>query len=321
MAGVWIFAENREQTLELLNIGQSLAAKMGSKLTALLSQDQAHAGEYISRGADEVLLLASLSEDQSLDAYVPVIADEARKADPDLFLIAATSRGKDLAARIAARLNTGLCSSCTTLTYNEQDRVLEMERLAYGGAAVQKLTCSSRPVMVTVPPRFFDPAEVVSAREGQIRELPTPPVSAVKVLERKAKEREGRDITEAKVVVCVGRGIEKKEDLALARDLAEVMGGEIGCTRPISEELHWLPDELCIGLSGVQVKPDVYIGLGVSGQIQHITGIRNAKVICAINKDENAPIFSAADLGIVGDVYDVVPKLIQELKKLPKAGN
>ncbi len=102
----------------------------------------------------------------------------------------------------------------------------------------------------------------------------------------------------------------------MASELATVLGGEIGCTRPLSEEMHWLPEESCIGLSGAQVKPDLYIGVGVSGQIQHVTGIRNARVICAFNKDENAPIFSVADFGIVGDLYDVVPKLIQKLKQM-----
>jgi len=98
--------------------------------------------------------------------------------------------------------------------------------------------------------------------------------------------------------------------------LAAALGGELGCTRPISEELHWLPDNLCIGLSGVQVKPELYIGLGVSGQIQHLTGLRGARMICAVNRDPNAPVFAAADLGIVGDLYEVTPQLIEELKKL-----
>ena len=132
------------------------------------------------------------------------------------------------------------------------------------------------------------------------------------------KEREAKDLSESRVVVCVGRGIEKKEDLAMARELAEVLGGAIGCTRPIAEEFHWLPEELCIGLSGAQVKPDLYLGIGVSGQVQHLTGIRSTKVIAAVNKDENAPIFKAADLGIIGDLYEVIPKLISELKKLKK---
>lgn len=315
MAGIWIYAENREQTLELLNIGGRLAAKMGTTLTALLADRRAAAPDYIAHGADEVLLLPPPAADQSHDACLPVIVDAARKADPDVFLVAATARGKELAARMATRLETGLCSSCIALEYDEDRNFLEMERLAYGGAALQKMTCSQRPVMATIPPRTFAPAAAQDGREGSIRELPAPPPSPLMVLERKARTREIKDIGAAKVVIAVGRGFEKLEDLALARQLADALGGEIGCTRPISEENHWLPEELCIGLSGIQVKPDLYLGLGVSGQIQHVTGIRNAKVIAAVNKDENAPIFGVADLGIVGDLYDVAPKLIEELKK------
>jgi electron transfer flavoprotein alpha subunit len=315
MAGVWIFAENHERILELLNIGRQLAMKMGTRVCALICHKPERAEEYISRGADEVLVLPPLAGNQPLDSYIPVIAEESKKADPDIILISATSRGKDLAARIAARLNAGLCSGCMDLKFDEESKTLIMERLAYGGAAGQKVTCTTRPVMATIPPKAFEPALPEEGRQGQIRELPAPSPSAVQVLEIRLKDRGTKDITEAKVVVSVGRGIDKKEDLALSRQLAEALDGEIACTRPISEELHWLPEELCIGLSGVQVKPDLYLGVGVSGQVQHVTGIRNAKVIAAVNKDENAPIFKVADFGIVGDLYDVVPKLIAELKK------
>jgi len=315
MAGVWIIAENREQTLELMNIGRRLALKTGINVCAILFNDRERAGEYINRGADEVLLLPPLSEDQSLDVYIPIIVEEAKKTDPDIILLPATVRGKDLAASVAARLDTGLCSSCMDLNFDEGSKTLVMERLAYGGAAVQKVICTARPVMATIPQRTYEPAEAEEGRQGQIRELPAPPPSVVKIVERKVKERAAKDITEARTIVCVGRGMDKKDDLLLARQLADALGGEIGCTRPIAEELHWLPEELCIGLSGVQVKPDLYLGLGVSGQVQHVTGIRNAKVIAAVNKDENAPIFKSADFGIAGDLYDVAPKLIAELKK------
>lgn len=315
MAGIWIYAENREQTLELLNIGRQLAAKTGTTVSALLAGNPEAARDYIVHGADEVLLLPPLAADQSHEAYLPMIAAAAKEADPDVFLLAATARGKELAARIATRLETGLCSSCIALDYDENAKILEMQRLAYGGAALQKVTCLRRPVMATIPPRTFEPAATEDGREGNIRELPGSPLATIKILERKVRAREAKDITEAKVVVSVGRGFDKQEDLALARQLAEALGGEIGCTRTISEENHWLPEELCIGLSGIQVKPDLYLGIGVSGQIQHVTGIRNAKVIAAVNKDENAPIFGVADFGIVGDLYDAVPKLIEELKK------
>jgi electron transfer flavoprotein alpha subunit len=315
MPGIWIFAETHEQSLELLNIGRHLAVKMGATLTAVLAGGRSAASDCIARGADSVLLLPEPASDQSHDACLPVIVAEAGNADPDVFLLAATARGKEMAARIATRLQTGLCSSCMALDYDEDAQIVKMQRLAYGGAAIEQITCLSRPVMATIPPRTFEPAAAEAGREGLVRELPASQAAAVKVLERKVRTRETRDITEARVVVAVGRGFEKAEDLSLARQLADALGGEIGCTRPISEENHWLPEELCIGLSGIQVKPDLYVGLGISGQIQHVTGIRNAKVITAVNRDENAPIFGVADFGIAGDLYDAVPKLIAELQK------
>ena len=315
MSGVWIISENRGQSLELLNIGRQLSTKMGMRVAALLYQDREHVEDCINHGADEVMLLPPLSSEQPPESYIPVIIEEARKGEPDLILLPATPRGKNMAALIAARLNVGLVSSCTEIDFDEGNKTLVMERLAYGGAAVQKVICTASPAMATIPPRTYEAAMPETGRQGHVRELPSPSLSAIKVIERKVKEREAKNITEARVVVCIGRGIEKEEDLAIARQLAEVLGGAIGCTRPIAEEFHWLPEDLCIGLSGVEVKPDLYIGIGVSGQVQHVTGIRNATVIAAVNKDDNAPIFKAADFGIVGDLYDVMPKLIAELKK------
>jgi electron transfer flavoprotein alpha subunit len=260
-------------------------------------------------------LLPALPPDQPFGAYLPAIEQEAKAGSPDLILFNATARGKEMAACLAARLDCGLCSSCTALSFDKGAGTVVMERLAYGGAAIQKLTSSARPVIVTVPPRSFEPAQPQEGRQGKVRELPSPPASAVRIIEKKPKEKVVKDITEARVIVCAGRGFDKKEDLALARELADALGGELGATRPLTEEVHWLPEDLCIGLSGVQVKPELYIGLGVSGQVQHMTGVRGAKVVCAVNRDENAPIFPLCDFGIVGNLYDVVPKIIEELKK------
>ena len=315
MAGVWIIAETREQALELLGAGRSLAPEMGTVLTAIVRKAAGPPEDYIARGADEVFLLPELPPEEPFGAFLPVMAQEAKTASPDLILFISTARGKELAARLAARLNCGLCSGCTALAFDKGAGVLVMERLAYGGAAIQKLTSSAKPVVVTLPPRSFEPAQPMDGRQGKTRELPSPPPSAVRIIEKKPKEKVAKDITEARVIVCAGRGFDKKEDLALARELADALGGELGATRPLTEEMHWLPEDLCIGLSGVQVKPDLYVGLGVSGQVQHMTGVRNAKVVCAVNRDENAPIFPLSDFGIVGNLYDVVPKLIAELKK------
>ncbi len=315
MAGIWIFAEKRDLLMELLTPAGQLAAPDGGRITVVVPETEGDPADYIAAGAGSVALLSSLPEDMGLTAWLPVLAGEIKAADPEGVLLAATSRGKDLAARLAARLETGLASNCLSLAAGA-DGSLVMERLAYGGAALQRVTVTGRPVLATIPPRTFPPAAAVPGREGTVRTLPPPPADGVRIVARKEKERSAQDIAAAKTVVCVGRGLEKREDLELARQLAAALGGEIGCTRPISEELHWLPDNLCIGLSGVQVKPELYLGLGVSGQIQHLTGLRGARMICAVNRDPNAPVFAAADLGIVGDLYEVTPQLIAELKKV-----
>jgi len=290
---------------------------MGTRLVSFALKKEL-AQEYVSHGADEVLVLQPAAQDQPLESYVPVLAQVARDEDPDVFLVGATQRGKEIGARLAAQLNTGLCSGCIGFELDKEKNLLQMERLLFGGLAVQKVVCTTRPQMATISPRVFDPASLAEGKEGKVREISAAPSSAVTVVGRTAKSREAVDITEAKIVVCVGRGFEKKEDVKLARDLADVLGGEVGCSRPIAEELRWLPEDVYLGISGKKIKPDLYVGVGVSGQIQHVTGIRDSKVIFAINRDENAPIFEASDYGIVGDLYQIVPVLIEELKKALK---
>ncbi len=216
MAEIWIFAENREHTLELLNVGRVVAEQLGAKILTFAQSNQL-AQEYINHGSDEILLLPALAEDQPLESYVPVITEEARRENPDVFLVGGTQRGKEIAARIAARLNTGLCSGCTGLRLDGEKKLLVMERMLFGGAAVQTVVCTTRPQMATIPPRAFEPAALVEGKEGKVRELPAVPSTPVTVVKRTPKVRESVDITEAKIIVCVGRGVEKKEDIALAR--------------------------------------------------------------------------------------------------------
>ncbi|ADI01656.1 MAG TPA: electron transfer flavoprotein subunit alpha/FixB family protein [Syntrophothermus lipocalidus] len=318
MAGVWVLAETEERMFELLGLGKELSKQLGCKLFALAWGQQDDGRRYIEHGADEVMLMDPPGSDQPLIAYVPVIAEEARNHDPDVILVAATARGKELAARLASALGTGLVSECTSFRLREDGKTFDMERMVFGGAAVQTVTCVTRPQMATIPPRCFSKALPESGRQGEIRVLPAPPSCPVRVVDKKPRAQQAGNIEEARVVICVGRGLEKEEDLKLVRDLAEVVGGEIACTRPLAEELKWLPEETYVGLSGKKVKPDLYVGVGVSGQVQHTTGIRDAKIICAINKDENAPIFSMADLGIVGDLYQVLPELTKQLREAIK---
>lgn len=315
MSGVWILADNRQLTLELLNIGRTLADEMNTNLTAMVYSDREFCDQVLACGADDVFFLPSDEQDQTIDAYVAVIAGEISREGPDVFLVGGTARGKEVAARIAARLNVGLCSGCIELAFKSGEGRVEMQRLMYGGAAVQTVVCKTRPWMATIPAKSYAPASPRKGKTGTVKELAPPKNSAVKIIERRPKISKTGDIREARALVCVGRGIEREEDLAMARDLAMALGGEVACTRPLVEEMHWLPEDTYIGLSGLQVKPELYIGIGISGQIQHITGVREAKVICAINKDENAAIFGSADYGIVGDLYEVLPKLIEEVKK------
>ena len=317
MAGIWVFAEDRDQTLELLGAARDIADKLSGKVAAFAGGGHP-ARDYIEYGADTVFQFPELAEGRPLESFVPVIADLARELSPDVFLIGATGRGKEIAARLATRLEAGLCSGCIGLKLDEKGKLL-MDRLVYGGAGVQTVVCTGSPQMATVPPRTFEPAQPQPGRSGEIRELQSAPASPVQIIGRAPRRKDAVDITAATVVVCVGRGLDKKEDIDLARQLAQALGGEVGCSRPIAEELQWLPEELYIGISGKKVKPALYLGIGVSGQVQHITGIRDSKVIFAINQDENAPIFEAADYGIVGDLYSVVPMLIDELKAALKA--
>ena len=170
MAGIWVFAEDRDQTLELLGAGRDIADKLSAKLAAFATTAEL-ARDYIECGADIVFQIPELAKDQPLESFVPVIADMAREMSPDVFLIGATCRGKEIGARLATRLDTGLCSSCIGLKLDEKGKLL-MDRLVYGGAGVQTVVCTGSPQMATVPPRTFEPAQPQPGRSGEIRELP-----------------------------------------------------------------------------------------------------------------------------------------------------
>lgn len=317
MAGVWILADYVEQSKELLNVGRELARQVGVELAAWTwSADWAD--ECLAHGADEVFLLPPLGLDQGLDAYIPIIADKAKALQPDVILASSTLKGKELAARLAGRLDAGLVSECQGLRWDGEKNSLLAERLLYGGAGVQTVSCLGRPQIATVPPRTYEAAPRSEVKEGRLTEISEPLSSRVAILEKKAREHQAQDITRARAVVCVGRGMENELDLEKARELAGLIGGEVGCTRPIAEELHWMPEDTCIGLSGKIIKPDLYIGLGVSGQIQHLIGTRDARIVCAVNTDENAPIFAGADYGIVGDLNEVLPMLLEEIRAIKK---
>ena len=317
--GVWVFSENKDLAFELLGKGRELANKLGVELAGLLlGQGVANqAEELISYGADKVYV----ADDPALKSFQPepyksVIADLASKYKPEILLIGGTRRGKELAPRIATVLETGCSSDCKVLDIDTSKRLLLMDRLVYGGNAVSTLVCRSKPQIATVPPRTFDKPQAAK-RKGEVVKVEVKAESPrTQILETKAKEVSGAKIEEASIVVLGGRGMKSKEDFKILDELAKILGGQVGVTRPLAADLEWFPE--WVGLSGKTIKPMLFIGAGASGAIQLLAGMRDSRVIVAVNKDPEAPIFKAADYGIVGDLYEVVPALTAAFKEIFK---
>lgn len=308
MAGIWIYSEDTIVAQQIMTMARPLADQLGQQLCVMTIYEQ-DAPEFVAAGADKVYVLKSNSAWP--ESYAPAVAALAVQESPTALFIGATLRGKDLAAKVAARLKTGLVTDAFAVRLENSE--IETDRVMYGGLAVCTEILQGIAV-VTIPPRTFDMPAKDSSRTGDIVIVDAGVDSAMVVGNVCPIVRQGADITKAEKLVCVGRGLGKQEDMKLAQDLAGALGAEIGCTRSIAEDYHWLPNETYIGLSGQKVKPALYLSMGVSGQVQHVAGIRDSKVIVAIDSNENAPIFAAADYGIVGDLYEIVPLLTEAIK-------
>ncbi|WP_371381088.1 electron transfer flavoprotein subunit alpha/FixB family protein [Sporomusa aerivorans] len=309
MPGIWIYSEDSAVARQLLTAGLTLKQSMQQPVN-VLTLEESDAPGLILAGADKVVVLKGTNPWP--ESYSAAIETLLKEEQASVFLIGATLRGKDLAAKVAAGLKAGLVTDALTVSY--VSGAIETTRLIYGGLAV-RAEMVALPAMVTIPPRTFAEAESCGG-QGQTVTLPVNnEVAGVTIQNVCPIVRQGADISAASRVVCVGRGLAKQEDLGLAEQLAAAAGAEIGCTRGISEDYHWLPNDRYIGISGQKVKPELYIGMGISGQVQHVVGIRDAKIIVAIDTNEKAPIFEAADYGIVGDLYEVAPLLTAALQK------
>lgn len=309
MPGIWIYSEDSTVARQLLTAGQELKKTTGQPVNAIAITDEA-AQSLAGAGADKVLLLKGTSAWP--ESYAGVIDELLKKEQASVVLIGATLRGKDVAAKVAAKLQAGLVTDALTVQFVND--AIETTRLMYGGLAI----CTevvSLPALVTIPPRTFAEASETTEQGEIITVEVTNEDSRVVISNVCPIVREGADIATANRIVCVGRGLSKQEDMKLVEELAAACGAEIGCTRGISEDYHWLPNDRYIDISGQKVKPELYIGMGISGQVQHVVGIRDAKIIVAIDTNEKAPIFEAADYGIVGDLYEVVPLLTAALQK------
>ena len=326
--GVWVYIEqfqgkSRSVGLELLGQGRILADAMGQELAAVLIGDDVAplAKDLFACGADKVYLIEGVEyKHYSTDAYTIAITDLIHTYKPAVILMGATNDGRDLGPRVACRVGTGLTADCTNLGIDEESGLVAWTRPAFGGNIMATILCPNhRPQMGTVRPNVFKRPEPDMSRSGELIRV----ASKVKAADIRTKLIEilsladtvSCNLEEAEFIVAGGRGMGKPENFALIEELAAILGGAVGASRA-AVDAGWKPAIHQVGQTGKTVAPKVYIACGISGAIQHLAGMSTADVIIAINKDVDAPIFKSADFGIVGDVLEVLPILIEEIKKL-----
>ena len=323
--GVWVFAEQRggelgKVGLQLLGGGRALADELGHELCALLlgHNVKPFADTLIAHGADKVYVAdAPILENYQTDSYTGVIVDTIKQYKPNIVIYGATHIGRDLAPRIARRLEVGLTADCTELSIDEEEKLLLQTRPAFGGNVMATIICpTTRPQMSTVRPGIMKEIEPEENRKGEIVDVNvnvTENDLLTKIIEIIKEKRKTANLEEARIIVSGGRGVGSKDGFKVIRDLAEVLEGEVGGSR-VAVEKEWIEQDHQVGQTGKSVRPDLYIACGISGSIQHRAGMQNSGLIVAINKDPDATIFKIADYGIVGDLHEIVPAITKALK-------
>lgn len=306
------FSEEIGGLYELL--GRARALGQGDQVAALVvsTGNPEAVDECFFHGAD-VVYRASTGQVADESSLAATLAELAEKTGAEVFLISSTKRGKEIAARLATRLGAGCITDVIDL--RQEGDALLADRYTLGGNSVATEEVLTPRKVYSVMPYAFGRPERDASRTGQAVDVELAPDGKKKLLERRPKPREGVRLEEADRIVAVGKGVGNQEDLRLINDLAEALGAEIACTRPIAMDLHWLSEDRIVGLTGVKAAPKLYLAIGVSGQIQHTVGITRAKTIVAINKASDAPIFKVSDYGIVGDLYAILPQLLAQVKK------
>jgi electron transfer flavoprotein alpha subunit len=309
----------KKSSLEALSEARRRAGEMGLETAAVLAGASVAglAPSAFGLGAAKVYVLEDPAlADYSSQAYAAALAAFAAEAKPAALFFAATAMGKDLAPRVAARLGAGLASDCVKVAV--KDGTLEFTRPIYAGKAFLALRLKTTPQLATLRPNVFPLGESVGTSGATVRVNVAIPGDALKgrVVETLKEESTELDVTEAEIVVSGGRGLKGPEAFALLRDLAAVLPrSAVGASRSAVDS-GWIGHQHQVGQTGKTVSPQLYVAVGISGAIQHLAGMSSSKVIVAVNKDPEAPIFKIADYAIVGDLFEVVPKLAEELKKV-----
>ncbi len=326
---IWVFMEQRagvlqEVGLELLGKARELAEAAGGSVAALLlgAEVAPLTDRIIAHGADTILVAEqALLEPYRLLPYTAVLARACQEYRPAILLFGATAMGVELAARLAARLGTGLSAHCIDLKLDADGNLLQMVP-GWGGGVVATIKCPAhRPQMATVMPGVMQKCEP-APRSGQVIHLAVgedPEVAGPQVLEVYREAARELPLEQAEVVVAGGFGIGGKEGWKLLEELAGLLGGAVGATRPPVDE-GWAREEQMIGQSGKTVRPRLYIGVGISGMSHHVVGMDGSEFVVAINADPKAPIFEVADMGIVGDYREIIPLLLEEIRRLKGSG-
>lgn len=321
--GVWVFAEQWQGSLknvayELLNKGRDLANNLQTELCAVCFGHNIDETNLIAHGADKIYLMDSPDfANNPEDLYTHLLVDLIRQYKPEIVIAGATALGRSFIPRVAAVLGTGLTADCTGLEIDIQNRLLLQTRPTFGGNIMATIICEmGRPQMATVRPRVFKSGVPDKERRGQIIRLDfnkEQVTSKTKLLSFAEDITETVRLSDADIIVSGGRGLGKPENFKLIEELAGVLGAALGSSRPPVDE-GWIPYSHQVGQSGKTVTPKLYIACGISGAFQHLVGMQTSEIIIAINDDPKAPIFEVATYGIVGDLFKVVPILIEKLK-------
>lgn len=323
--GVFIFIQQVDNhitgvSFELIGKGKELAGNLGTEVTAvLLGRDiKGLAGELAEYGADKIILVDDPAlEVYTTEPYTQAIFEVIEKYKPEIFLYGATAIGRDLAPRVSARVHTGLTADCTKLEIDGETKNLRMTRPAFGGNIMATIICPDfRPQMATVRPGVMQKIKPIEGAKANIDEF-KPALEKndkyVEVLDVIKKVINKVDIQDAKILISGGRGVGAPENFKLLDDLAKAIGGEVSSSRACVDA-GWCEKDMQVGQTGKTVRPTVYIACGISGAIQHLAGMEESDIIIAINKDETAPIFDVADVGIVGDIFKILPIFTEKVK-------
>ncbi|MCD7836346.1 MAG: electron transfer flavoprotein subunit alpha/FixB family protein [Lachnospiraceae bacterium] len=336
--GVYVFAQQVDNQIsgisfELLGKAKELAGTLNEEVTAVLigSGIRALADELAEYGADRVIVVDDPElEVYRTEPYAHALASVINKYKPEIMLVGATAIGRDLGPTVSARVATGLTADCTKLEIGDfplnaipgreaeqKHNQLLMTRPAFGGNTIATIACpDNRPQMATVRPGVMQKLEPIKGAKAVIEDYNpgfTPNNRYVTIKEVVKAVADAADIMDAKILVSGGRGVGSAENFKMLEELADVLGGQVSCSRAVVDS-GWKPKDLQVGQTGKTVRPQVYFAIGISGAIQHVAGMEESDLIIAINKDEDAPIFDVADYGIVGDLNKIVPQLTEKLK-------